>query len=119
MDPQTGTRIKLKHFIHCRTTIVVFAITCACDKIYVGQTKIQRHLFDISLARQDESQENRTLTSVASHFLHHHHGKPEGFKVIGLDHIKSLISEGATLCLFYLEVNLVGSIDLIAWYRLG
>lgn len=91
-ESTNGSKIKLKNVIYCRTSNGVHTITCACDKIYVGQTtqevrkRIQWHRFDISLAKRDESQENKKLTSVALHF--HHHGKPEGFKVIGLDHVK-------------------------------
>lgn len=65
---------------------MVYAITCACPKVYVGQTtqeirkRIQRHLSDISLAKRDASQ-GKNLTSVASHFLQHHHGKPQGLQV--------------------------------------
>ncbi|XP_071983474.1 uncharacterized protein [Engystomops pustulosus] len=77
-DPIDGKRHHLKHYINCRTRNVVYAITCSCPKVYIGQTsqelrkRIQKHLSTISTARRDIGKD-RSLTSVASHF-HHYHG---------------------------------------------
>ncbi|XP_040266912.1 uncharacterized protein LOC120981438 [Bufo bufo] len=72
--------IRLKHYINCRTRNVVYGIICPCRQIYVGQTsqelrkRIQQHMSNINLAARDRADEEKTLTSVASHFLDHHGG---------------------------------------------
>lgn len=99
-NPQTRESYTLKHYIHCRTANVVYAFNCPCHKVYMRQTiqelrkRIQRHLSNISLAGQDVPQE-KTITSVASHFLKHHDGKYGGIKIVDLDLICSNIRGGA------------------------
>lgn len=46
---QSGQIIKLKHFIHCKTRNVVYAIMFPCRKLYVGQTtqNVYRDIFRI------------------------------------------------------------------------
>lgn len=50
----------------------------------------KENLSSNSLTRKIPSQD-KTLTSVASHFLRYHDGKTEGIKVVGLDLIKTNI----------------------------
>lgn len=81
------------------TSNVVYGIECPCRKIYVGQTsqelrrRIQQHFSNISLARRDQ-QQDKTLTTVASHYLPNHVGKYDKTKIIGLDQLRSTIRGG-------------------------
>lgn len=93
-NPSLGglPRVKLKHYINCQTRNVIYALTCPCSRVYVGQTtqklkqRIQQHLSNISLAARDRTK-GKTLTSVASHFLDHHDGKYDRLQVVGLDKV--------------------------------
>lgn len=99
IHPETQEVQSLKHFINCRTSNVIYGIICPCQKIYVGQTsqelrkRIQQHFSNISLARRDR-QQNKTLTTVASHYLMHHGGKYNNSKIVGLDWIRATIRGG-------------------------
>ncbi|XP_075688301.1 uncharacterized protein LOC142681493 [Rhinoderma darwinii] len=76
-DPVDKKQYPLKSYINCRTKNIIYAITCSCPKVYIGQTsqelrkRIQHHLSTIRLAERDIKQ-NKILTSVASHFLQVH-----------------------------------------------
>ncbi|CAJ0937732.1 unnamed protein product [Ranitomeya imitator] len=92
-NPTDQKEHRLKSYINCRTTNVIYAITCPCPLVYVGQTsqelrrRIQKHLSTISMAAAD-SRKDKTLTTVAAHFLRHHAGKYSGTKVVGLERIR-------------------------------
>lgn len=63
LHPSTGQSTRLQHYINCKSKMVVYAITCPCDKIYIGQTsqqlrkRIQKHLSTIALAQRDANLE--------------------------------------------------------------
>lgn len=79
INPSNDRKIKLHNYVNCQTCDVIYVLVCPCSKAYVGQTtqklkkRIQQHLSTLRLASRDLANE-KTLTSVAAHFLHHHQG---------------------------------------------
>ncbi|CAJ0933915.1 unnamed protein product [Ranitomeya imitator] len=92
-------QIRPKEYFNCKSRNLVYAIFCNCPKIYVGQTtqplkrRMQQHLSNISTAARDR-EKNKTLSSVAAHFLDHHRCKVSSFKVMGLEGIHLNIRGG-------------------------
>ncbi|XP_073430158.1 uncharacterized protein [Dendrobates tinctorius] len=100
VNPRDGTRHRLRSYMNCKTTCVVYALICPCHQVYVGQTsqelrrRIQKHFSTINLARIDQTK-GKVLTSVAAHFLNHHAGKIAGTMVVALEKI-SLSNRGGS-----------------------
>ncbi|XP_069599281.1 uncharacterized protein [Ranitomeya imitator] len=92
-------KIRPREFFTCRSRNIIYAIFCDCPKIYVGQTtqelrrQTQQHLSNISTARRDRERK-KVLTSVAMHFLDVHQGNTSGFKVMGLESVRTNIRGG-------------------------
>lgn len=97
--PSNGRTFPLYNYINCKTKQVVYALTCGCPKIYIGQTtqqlrqRVQKHLSTISLADRDFRQ-GKKLTTVAEHFLKEHGGKSTSLRVFGLERVHSHIRGG-------------------------
>ncbi|XP_069598891.1 uncharacterized protein [Ranitomeya imitator] len=92
-------KVRSREYFNCRSRNLVYAILCGCPKIYVGQTsqelkrRMQQHLSNIAMASRDQKR-NKTLSSVAAHFLEKHQGLPVGFKVMGLESVSTNIRGG-------------------------
>ncbi|XP_069598880.1 uncharacterized protein [Ranitomeya imitator] len=92
-------QVRSREYFNCRSRNLVYAILCGCPKIYVGQTsqelkrRMQQHLSNIAMASRDQKR-NKTLSSVAAHFLEKHQGLPVGFKVMGLESVSTNIRGG-------------------------
>lgn len=75
-NAESTKRFKIKQFINCSTTRVIYMLTCPCGKAYIGKTKrplkiwIGEHINSIN-KKEDES-------PLAAHFKHFHNGYPSG-----------------------------------------
>lgn len=77
---------RIKQFITCNTTHVVYALRCPCGLLYIGRTKrllrvrIAKHVHNISIGFKDHN--------VSLHFKKFHGQDPSGLTFWGIDHIK-------------------------------
>lgn len=102
MNPLTGDQFKLKHYINCKSTMVVYCLIClicTCPKLYVGQTsqelrtRVQKHLSTIALAERDMKCRKK-ITPVADHL----YWKCTELQMIGLDKLQLSIGGGDPTC---------------------
>lgn len=74
---------KIKDFISCMTTHVVYALQCLCNLMYIGCTKrtlgkrVSEHINNIKIGYKDHS--------VSMHFKIKHKGDPSGLKFWGVE----------------------------------
>ncbi|XP_071982900.1 peroxisomal membrane protein PMP34 isoform X2 [Engystomops pustulosus] len=99
INPANERAYRLKQYINCKTKNVVYLIKCTCPKFYVGQTtqplkkRIQQHLSTVNMAKKHFKQD-KSLTSVAMHFLNFHNSYCKGIKIYGLEKIDTNIRGG-------------------------
>ncbi|XP_073516867.1 uncharacterized protein [Phyllobates terribilis] len=92
-NPTDNRQFPLRDYINCRSTNVIYALTCPCPKVYVGQTsqelrrRVQQHASNIHLAEQD-LRKGRTISTVALHFLQFHSSSTNKLRVTGLQKMK-------------------------------
>ncbi|XP_069584088.1 uncharacterized protein [Ranitomeya imitator] len=109
INPTDQTPHRLKSYINCKTSNVIYAIICTCPRVYVGQTtqelrrRIQGHFSTINTAVADR-RKGKTLTTVAAHYLTHHAGSYTNTRVIGLEHLRTS-DRGGTLHKKLLQVE--------------
>ena len=83
--PHTGQEYKIKHFINCNTTHVVYMLKCPCSKIYIGQTK--RNL-KIRIAEHKAAIRHGNMDyAIARHYKERCHGSAATLKFIGLEKV--------------------------------
>lgn len=81
-NPCGGKAYKIKHFINCSTTRVIYMLTYPCNKIYIGKTKrqlcirIRKHIGSIKKKDDDRP--------IPIHFTKFHNGDPKGLLVKGI-----------------------------------
>ncbi|OCT67299.1 hypothetical protein XELAEV_18038584mg, partial [Xenopus laevis] len=81
----------LEHFMNCKTSGIIYVMTCECGKRYVGKTKrefrrrILEHVGDVK---------HRRNTSVARHINEIHNGSLEMLKFTAVDHIEPTMRVG-------------------------
>ncbi|XP_069582906.1 uncharacterized protein [Ranitomeya imitator] len=91
-NPLDGTEYNLKDYMNCKTSNVIYALTCSCPKTYVGQTsqelrkRVQQHISNINCAKQDISK-GKMVSTVAMHFLQVHSSNTRDLRVTGLQKI--------------------------------
>lgn len=78
-----GTKkCKIKQFINCSTTSVIYMLCCLCNKMYIGKTKRQLRIrigeHIASIKKQDDER------PLALHFTQFHQGNPNGVTVKGV-----------------------------------
>ncbi|KAM9324539.1 beta-1,3-galactosyltransferase 2-like [Gastrophryne carolinensis] len=62
--------IELKHFINCKSVNIIYALTCTCERFYIGKTnrelrkRIYEHTYDIKTG-------NRKTPLKTKHFVSH------------------------------------------------
>ncbi|KAM9316543.1 putative cation-transporting ATPase 13A4 [Gastrophryne carolinensis] len=77
--------VKLKHYVNCKSSHVIYALICPCQRFYIGKTnrqlktRIYEHTYDIRTGN--------LKTPIGRHFSICHNKNPEGLKVVGLDRI--------------------------------
>ncbi|XP_073537706.1 uncharacterized protein [Phyllobates terribilis] len=92
-NPTDNRQFPLRDYINCRSTNVIYALTCPCPKVYVGQTsqelrrRVQQHASNIHLAEQD-LRKGRTISTVALHFLQFHSSSTNKLRVTVLQKMK-------------------------------
>lgn len=80
-NPRGGKDFKIKQFINCSTTRVIYMLTCPCNKNYIGKTKralrirIGEHIAGIK--KDDER-------PISLHFAKFHNRDPKGLTVKGI-----------------------------------
>ncbi|OCT99589.1 hypothetical protein XELAEV_18005372mg [Xenopus laevis] len=80
-----------EHFMNCKTSGVIYVMTCKCGKRYVGKTKrefrrrILEHVGDVK---------HRRNTSVARHINEFHNGSLEMLKFTAVDRIEPTMRIG-------------------------
>lgn len=83
--PQTGEKYKIKEFINCMSTHVVYMLKCPCGMIYIGQTK--RNL-KLRIAKHKAAIRNGNMDyTIARHYRDRNHGSGASFKFIGIERI--------------------------------
>lgn len=81
-NPRGGADFKIKQFINCSTTRVVYTLVCPCNKTYVGKTKrplrvrIREHITGIKKLNDERP--------ISQHFAQFHNRDPRGLMVKGI-----------------------------------
>ena len=84
--PQNGKEYKIKGFINCNTTHVIYMLKCPCGLVYIGQTK--RNL-KIRIAEHKAAIRNGNMDyAIARHYKDKGHGSAATLKFIGLEKIE-------------------------------
>ncbi|CAJ0958160.1 unnamed protein product [Ranitomeya imitator] len=94
-----GSReFKIRDFISCNTSFVIYYATCPCSLIYVGLTsrelkiRTREHVRDILAA--GEVVDVSGLKTLPRHFRMHHGSDPRGLKIRGIERIRGGIRGG-------------------------
>ncbi|KAL7388934.1 hypothetical protein ABVT39_016775 [Epinephelus coioides] len=83
--PHTGKKIPIQEFINCKSTHVVYMLSCPCGLVYVGQTKrplkqrISEHKTAIRTGNMDYA--------IAKHYAEANHGSPSSLRFCGIEKI--------------------------------
>lgn len=85
IDLNSGNTYKIKSFINCNTTFVVYRLSCPCNCFYVGRTK--RRLKDRVSEHKRAIVKNNFDYPIARHFFQCHNSNPNELMVEGLEHI--------------------------------
>ena len=84
--PHTGRKIPIREFINCKSTHVIYMLSCPCGLAYVGQTKrplkqrISEHKTAIRTGNMDYA--------IAKHYAEANHGSPSSLKFTGIERIE-------------------------------
>lgn len=90
---KTQRTYKIKDFINCNTTHIVYLLSCTCPGIfYVGRTK--RRLRDRLAEHKYAIRTNNHDYPIARHFTKIHNSNDSILRIIGIEHIKPLIRGG-------------------------
>lgn len=81
-NPCGGNDYKIKQFINCSTTRVIYMLTCPCNKTYVGKTKWALRVRIVEhIARIKKKEDERP---IPQHFAKYHNRDPKGLMVKGI-----------------------------------
>ena len=83
--PQSGQEYKIRDFINCNTTHVIYMLKCPCGKVYVGQTK--RNL-KVRIAEHKAAIRNGNMEyAIARHYKERNHGSTASLKFMGIEKV--------------------------------
>lgn len=86
-DFKTNEKHKIKHFVNCNTTYVVYRLICPCNHFYVGRTK--RRLKDRVAEHKYAIRCNNEDYPMARHFNSAHNGDASLLQVEALEHVQT------------------------------
>lgn len=97
-----GQYHKIKQFINCGTSYVVYGLICPCGLLYVGRTirplrtRFSEHKCSIINSNTYHQSKNKKCHSysVPRHFRECHNSNPTGIKVFGIEAIKKDADNG-------------------------
>ena len=95
MDITSSQSYKIKSFINCNTTFVVYRLECPCGRFYIGRTKRK-----LKTRLAEHKQAIRTVNPqypMAMHYKEANHGSCESLKICGIEHIQESIRGGDRL----------------------
>lgn len=82
---KTGERYKIKEFINCTSTHVIYMLKCPCGLIYIGQTK--RNL-KLRIAEHKAAIRNGNIDyAIARHYRDRNHGSAASLRFIGIERV--------------------------------
>ena len=83
--PRTGKRFKVKSFINCNSTHVVYLLKCPCGLAYIGQTK---QPLKILIGEHKTAIRTGNLEyAMARHYIQANHGSPASLRFWGIEKI--------------------------------
>ncbi len=88
-DFKSNKEYKIKDFINCNTTFVIYRLSCPCPGVfYVGRTK--RRLRDRLAEHKYAIRTGNADYQMAQHFLQAHNKNDSLLKIEALEHIRPL-----------------------------
>ena len=85
--PRTGKRFKIKSFINCNSTHVVYLLKCPCGMAYIGQTK---RPLKIRIGEHKTAIRTGNLEyAMARHYKQANHGSPASLRFWGIEKVSS------------------------------
>ncbi|KAL2083743.1 hypothetical protein ACEWY4_021516 [Coilia grayii] len=83
--PQSGQIYRIKDFINCSSTHVIYVLTCPCGLMYVGQTK--RNL-KLRIAEHKAAIRNSNFDyAIARHYRDQGHGSAASLRFVGIEKV--------------------------------
>lgn len=90
-DANRSVEFRIKNFINCATSRIIYMLECPCKKYYIGKTKRQlrihigEHLRSIkNIGNEETKKKKEDLSLLALHFADFHGGSTAGIKVKGI-----------------------------------